>query len=112
LRLRVEQCDGVQRWQFQPLANALNIQLDLLDSTAQRIRLQFELGNTPRQLQWRDGVATLEGKVLPGQTVMASQREAIGELQFLPATPYQSGKYPVTQGQDVLKKIILDGNFQ
>ena len=97
---------------FPPLDGEMKVQLDLLDNHAQRIRLQFVLGDAPRLLQWNGATAMLDGKPLVGELVMASQRQVIGPLQFLPVKRYQPGKHLVTQGQDVLKKIILDGKFQ
>ncbi|QGX38461.1 glycogen debranching protein [Permianibacter aggregans] len=112
LAVHVDQQEGVQRWRFQPLDGEMKIQMDVLDNHAQRIRLQFVLSDAPRLLQWNGATATLDGKPLAGELVMASQRPVIGQLDFLPVTRYQAGKHPATQGQDVLKKIILDGKFQ
>ncbi len=100
-----------QRWLLHLNGNsARTLEFTAMNADKSRAQLHVELmPGKPVVLDLANGRATLNGKALALTPVQASFAASIGELHF--QTP-GNGPFPVLQGRDVLKDIILRNEYR
>ena len=89
------------------------IVFDLLDRHQARQRVSFLLQpGRAALLQWKGGQASLDGRPLRGELVMASQASRIGALRFAQPPRDDASAFPMTRGAHVLRDTVLRGEYR
>lgn len=102
------------RWTLtlQDASQPQQLAFEVLDAKQARQRSEFKLQpGQPAQLLISAGQLTLKGKALPRKAVMPSQQALLKDLSVA-SPPAESTRFPMTQGRDQLKDLILRGEFR
>ncbi|MEI8324133.1 MAG: amylo-alpha-1,6-glucosidase [Betaproteobacteria bacterium] len=115
LVLRASRKAGAWRWQITLRGATVQreLVLDFLDPTQARRRISVPLhAGQATVVQWQGNSARVNGRRWPSSVVMASQAQRIGALQFASPAADVAAHFPMTRGVDVLKDIVLKGEFR
>ncbi len=111
LELTLERTTSEERWSFQTRGlKALQLKFQPLDTSGRWVNADLNLpAEAKLELVWNGTVLRVGNRT--AATTVIQPPPTLGELNFV-SPPNDWGNFPVLQDTDVLKKIVLEGEYR